>query len=228
MLGRFHLGAYWGSRAESVEDCADKLARCLSGLRAADPLFADWFKLGKSKEDALKFRIDTSRQGLSRLLREGRDVLTLNNGEVHELGCSRSLERERTFRLVQYSLLCRGFPNPNVYLLKFPPLEESFELHRAVLVKQIFETVVDIWGPEWAIFATSKRRDWQGEYTGQPQAGWLTYIADREIAQIEPTPGIERVQLRSGVMIAAGADPLRVTPDHIHAVSAILRSFETE
>ena len=40
------VGAYWDSRAESVEQCADRTARLIASLAAIDPLLTDWRETG--------------------------------------------------------------------------------------------------------------------------------------------------------------------------------------
>ena len=54
MALRFYVGAYWGPRQESLDDCADRASRFLSGLVSLHPIFQSWYLQGASRSDGLK------------------------------------------------------------------------------------------------------------------------------------------------------------------------------
>lgn len=210
MSDGFHLGAYWGSRPEPVEDCADKLARSLDRLAVTHALLSEWFKRGSSEADALRWRISTSRANLVQLLQAGHGGREMENGEFVDLGFHFGAWNGSS-SAAGLNVRC-GAVNaltPNVFVVNFPSPDEALELHRAEKVRAIFESLVEIWNPDWAIFATSQMREWQGEYTGKPQAGWLTYLNDTRVPSAAIVPGIERIHLGPGVLFVAGPDPYR-------------------
>jgi hypothetical protein len=82
-MGSSFLGAYWGDRPESAEQCGQRLARCIAALGRAEPALGAWFRLGESRETA-NIPVGLDQASLTELLAEGR---TRREGKVvEELG----------------------------------------------------------------------------------------------------------------------------------------------
>jgi len=84
---RFYAGAYWPARAESLEECADRLTQFLAALGAVHPLLGVWFEKAKTRSAALKRHIQPAPGPLGQLLEKGR--ARNDAGRVMDnLGCS--------------------------------------------------------------------------------------------------------------------------------------------
>jgi hypothetical protein len=65
MRERIELGAHWGDRKESLEECAGRAVECFRRLANCDDAFARWFGLGKSRKEALERKFEAeSRKAL--------------------------------------------------------------------------------------------------------------------------------------------------------------------
>ena len=70
-MGTF-VGAYWGVRDESVDDCAERIAALLLRLAEIDPLLSGWRDKAMTKKEALAAPVvTTDRDDLVQRLRRG-------------------------------------------------------------------------------------------------------------------------------------------------------------
>ncbi|MFD2422199.1 Imm52 family immunity protein [Amycolatopsis pigmentata] len=168
MVDRFFLGAYWGSRIESAEDCARRLARYCR-LAELDPLPPTWLKVGRNRAESLSLRIDPSNDNLRRLLEQSYDE------KFPGLGFRLAVWDGRESSGVAMKVTCGSDArvSPNVVVINPPsPSGEGLRLYRPETVRAVFCAVVDEWDPDWAAFASDAMRDSQGD--ARPYAGWLT------------------------------------------------------
>ena len=78
-ISNLYIGAYWGSRQESVGQCADRLMACLLGLRDCDEVFANWFEKGKSRKTVFALTFDyLAKEKRLQLLLSGRNKRDLD------------------------------------------------------------------------------------------------------------------------------------------------------
>jgi hypothetical protein len=88
-MPKSYLGAYWGPRSASVDDCANRLAHLLTKLATISPLLSGWRALGKSKRQAVAQPLVTTYHAdlVTRLL-EGRHRRDDNREVIDDLGYS--------------------------------------------------------------------------------------------------------------------------------------------
>ena len=216
---KFFLGAYWGSRVESVEVCAGRFARFLDRLVKVDPLLSTWFHAIRSQAETLRSPITPNQDTLRKILQESLDI------DSPKLGFSLVAVNGHDLLEARFSLTCGSDAavSPNVVRLNLPRrTEESRHLYQPETMKTLFRAVVEEWDPAWALFGTREMRDMQGGFTGKPFAGWLTYIRDAPATLHHTETNIDIVPLGSGTLLVAGADPVQVTTNHIKDAAALL------
>jgi len=64
------ISAYWERRPETVCACAERYARWLRDLGKIEPFFATWYRLGRSRRDALKRKVIPTADHIEQLLAE--------------------------------------------------------------------------------------------------------------------------------------------------------------
>ncbi len=73
---------YWGSREESIDQCAARFHAFMAGLASSDPRLRSWYRRANSQLEALQSPFDVSDLGATvRLLEQGRNRRE-DNGEV--------------------------------------------------------------------------------------------------------------------------------------------------
>ena len=128
MSGRsYKLKATWGKGKESAECCAEKLHNFLEAIKNCDDVFAKWYRLGRSRKDALRRPIKTGDMAeLLSLVEKGRHWTDVGRKPMDELGFYFEIwnggEESRSVRLDvhcgDYSDIPGG--GENLVILEFP------------------------------------------------------------------------------------------------------------
>ncbi|MGI4823598.1 MAG: Imm52 family immunity protein [Janthinobacterium lividum] len=64
-----YIGAYWGNRPQTLDECASSLIVFLTNLKKYnEELFGNWFEQGMSKKAALSKPVEIDREVLSKLI----------------------------------------------------------------------------------------------------------------------------------------------------------------
>jgi immunity protein 52 of polymorphic toxin system len=101
MKETYYVGAYWLARRESAESCAQRAESFFRLLASCDPSLTEWFRKGRTLEEALQQRIASDAASLTEIFRqqagkEGRFAdegfrLRGWNGQTHEAASTMSL-----------------------------------------------------------------------------------------------------------------------------------------
>lgn len=174
-----YLGAYWGDRRESVEVCAERLARCLDGLAHVNPLLSVWYRTGR-RRNAANVKIDTTVSVLVEMLLADRSADAAGRGSaIAEMGFAMSLWNGAEAQ-VGMSVLCGAYPGTsgvlNCFSLDLPPLDEIPEFRDTSIARQILKVIIDAWEPEWATWTSYEWHHLQEPAARQPVVGVLTYL----------------------------------------------------
>ena len=86
MIESYYIGAYWGIREESVEQCAHRLAGFMQCLAECDSCFAKWFKKGGSRKEALSLEVNSDIATLQTLLLSGQHRTDVGQKIMENLG----------------------------------------------------------------------------------------------------------------------------------------------
>jgi hypothetical protein len=184
MIERYYMGAYWGIRKESAEQCAQRLAGFLKCLAECDPSFAHWFKLGKSRQEALKDKIKTDESTLQTLLLAGQHRTDIGHKVMENLGfliCLWNGARNEA-ESAGLTITCGSYaPRPgfNSCMIDLPYGDSVTEhLLRISVLKAILECVVSAWTPDWGVIMSGKYRKMTPKPPSHaPRVGWLTYLS---------------------------------------------------
>lgn len=198
----FYLGAYWGSRQESSEHCAERLATCLVRLGEIDRSLAVWFRRGASKA-AAKIPIDLDALSLNRLLSQGVNRRDVGGEVIEDLGFSFGLWN-RNRPTVGLGGTVGAHPSfggvLNGIVLDIPPPDDdaAARLFVPAVATAIFDAVVEAWMPDWATWTSHPLRKVQGAAPREPVIGWMTYVASPLTVQL---PNARRRSLLNGMVI---------------------------
>jgi hypothetical protein len=241
-LSKAFVGAYWGARAESVEACADRVARFLPVLAAIDPLLSGWRDRANTQAAAREKPIVTTNHDdlVERLLRGV--IRDDRNKVIESSGYSVNWWNGRTGSdgggTLNMTLGRTSMHSSNVVVLNPPGTWAAPQLYTEATARSIAEAVIEIFEPERAVWLDDDSREMQrepdrvlqdgsvamGTVVGDP-AGWATYLADSYARGFEkpllPAKAVvERVG--SGNLVILGSDPANPPADDILAVRAAM------
>ena len=175
MAQSYVIAVYWGPRKEAVDRCARRAAHLLKGLAECDPVFSKWFKLGQSREAALRHGVEPKPDTLLLLLRDGQS-------HVEGAGSHIGLWTGSTdCGSAGFSLNCGSYSQyvPNSCVINMPTDETiASRLLQAPTLVEMMRCMVTAWEPDWGITNPSGALDVLEEYQGEerPLVGWLTYL----------------------------------------------------
>lgn len=182
-----HVGAYWGDRRESLDQCAEKLTACFEEFARIDPLVASWFRKGSTKAKS-KTPIGTDLHDVRHLLERGRNRTDFGGVVIEELGYHVGVWNGNRVE-IGLSATLGAFPKNwrinNRFGINLPPLnEESARLYQPAVARRLFEVVVEIFEPEWSTWVTPSLRKVQDSPPNVPDIGWMTYLSDVSPSEI--------------------------------------------
>lgn len=153
----FYLGAYWGSRRESLPACADRLTTCLGRLGEIDPSLASWFERARSRRAATS-EVALEPESMRNILNKGVNRRDEDGRVLAELGYSVGLWN-RAKPTIGLGCTVGAHPSSkgilNCFVLDFPPPEaEAQRLYEPSVAKAILEVIVEAWEPSWATWTS--------------------------------------------------------------------------
>lgn len=198
-----YVGAYWGSRRESVESCAGRLSRCMAGLAEADPALARWYRTARSRT-AARTPVPADAAGLADLLARGRNRRDDTGEAIEELGFSVGMwNRSRPEVGLRASV--GKTSGVNAVVLRLPAPAEGPQLYRGRTARAVMGAVAETWQPRWATWTTDPWREAQAaDLPRGPVVGWLTYLGGVDASDIPVEVAAER--LADGVLVASAPD----------------------
>src|SRR4051812_41216270 len=69
----YNVNSYWGPRRETAEECARRLKALVDTLARRDPAFEKWFRLGRSRKEALSRPLSLALPDLEHWVRRNKD-----------------------------------------------------------------------------------------------------------------------------------------------------------
>ncbi|MGH3831898.1 MAG: Imm52 family immunity protein [Pseudonocardiaceae bacterium] len=166
------VGAYWGDRPEPPVACAERFLVMLDKLELVDPLlFGDWETV-LSNGSGCPVERDSAR--VAEIFQESADP----HDDSAVVGYLRSFLTGESDGWVGAGVTvnCGGARNYVVLDVSHPGHAERPWLDHA---RAIVATVVEAWGPDWAIFANHKLRKAQILRKDTPYVGAVTWFSDR-------------------------------------------------
>ncbi|WP_436500388.1 Imm52 family immunity protein [Actinokineospora sp. HUAS TT18] len=209
----FHVGAYWGSRPEPVEACAERLRRLLTGLAEAHPALATWYRKG-TRKSAATTPVAADPAALVELLNAGRNRADVGGGVLAELGFSFGLWHRDPVEVGLAGTVGYHAGNPhlmNSVVLDLPiPAGAGAELYDPAVAERVMAAIVSAWEPDWATWTSWPLREAQTTAPREPVAGWLTYLGPSRAAALNGrTPA---TPLGEGVLLSLGGPAASANP----------------
>jgi hypothetical protein len=223
MIDPFYAGVYWSARRESLQECARRVTAVLRALSGCNPSSARWFRKGMDRAGALQHEVAINEQSIATILLEGR-VRGDYSGEVFEdggfsldlwNGASQGREMAISIRCGAYSPWLT-----NRVVLDLPlDRKESADIMNFLALRRILVVLVRCFKPDWGAVTHADLRDGiLRTPTGEPTAGWLTYLS-RKYGAAFPDGGheVERVDNLGELLIATREHFDLSRADHVGA-----------
>jgi immunity protein 52 of polymorphic toxin system len=232
LIESYYIDAYWGTRKESVEECTHRLAGFLMCLAECDPCFARWFKLGQSRQEALKDEIKLDVATLQTLLLAGRSRTDIGQKIMENLGFLIGLWNGASNDAESAGLMirCGSYaPRPgfNSCVINLPYGETERErLLRVPVLKAVMECMVSAWDPDWSVLTS---RQYQDKVplppSNAPRMGWILYLSSRR-GQVPPLPSsttVVRLGNQGTLVITTQERFTALNPSHVETASQIAK-----
>jgi hypothetical protein len=203
VMGAHTVRFSWGPRREEAGQVAKRLLRFLEGLSEIDPVFDQWYPVGKRADQTVPLELGA----LEALCRKG-----INREEVppfkpiDDLGFSVSLLTggSRMLHLGVHAGVVTPYVQNSVIMDLPPTGVVGKRICRAEPLIALCHLVVQCWDPEVGqIWSTAL-----GETLDVPEdgidVGWLTYVAKRRMRRPELDRAIEVIPIaRAGHLVVA-------------------------
>lgn len=199
LAGSFLLGAYWGRREESLDQCATRLSVCLEGLAEISPIFDGWFHKARTRRGATQEAVSREFDALRSLLSSGRGRRDTDKSVISELGYSASLWNGKK-AAAAWSVQCGSHPGPgigisNLFVVDWPESNDMMALRcEQEMALKAMRVVVESWDPEWATWTSRPLRNAQQTSGREPVLGLLTYFNEaRRVPRLDAPFDVDRL-----------------------------------
>lgn len=227
MQPRFTLTAYWNARPESLDECAEKAHRLFVALAEADPLLGQWYRLGHSRKDALKRKIEAQDLGVLRaLLARGQIRTDIGRQVMKELGFGIWLWNGAADEAQEASVNARcgahgEHGSGNCVIVDFPrdPSSGWVENAHALLAR-----VAEIWLPDWAGVASDHARQERAFDASEPFVDWLVFVP-WDVGSVPAPAKVERLGRLGSIVAVQPNPPVRYTPGDLAHIRSVERSL---
>lgn len=174
----FYIGAYWGSRGESLMQVRDKVLQTFQRLAEIDEQFLNWYEGGNSRKEALENRIVFNNETIEKLCLE-----TVRKGELDKNGFAKmgflfglwTGHEDDESSSITFTV-GTAFTSPHLFnscVLSIPFEGEGRErLLQIEKAKKIIAVFVEVWNPDYAVLTSHQLRD---KLNIANNVGWITY-----------------------------------------------------
>lgn len=178
-MSDLYIGAYWGPRKESSEQCADRLATCLKELASVSDVFSSWFEKGRSRRDALTHPIQ--QDGILALVKSGSNKRDSDKSAIEDLGFRVGLWNGASEEhSVSLSVTCGSYSQVaglgNSVVLNFP--ENLGTLTKREQASEVLASIARAWEPQWAGIISRASRNARPFTPGAPFVDWMIYLSE--------------------------------------------------
>jgi hypothetical protein len=230
----FHLGAYWGARAESPREIAERAASTLTQMGACHPLLRQWNELADTLAEALRRIVEPTAEVIEPLLGAIEPVGQTNLGYLLCLWNGREELAEQCSLSVNSGIVQThpaGFANHVVLELPGDP-DVVPDLHSPEVMLRLLRIFAQVWRPDSGIVMSDRymeRHVWPGDELptpGEPVVGWMTYLRRERLAELPERVPCRTVDVDGLGTIFVVADDHRFSADNPEDVAAALELTE--
>jgi hypothetical protein len=232
-MSRYHAGASWGARKESIDACADRLLRFLTELSSCDAVFSRWYKLGMSRRKAMQAEIDFRKKDyLLGMLEKGRNRTDIGKKVIEELGFSvwmwngAACDEKSVGLNVHCGSYTTGPAVGNGVSIDLP--EDLGDLRDAERMAKVLLAVARCWEPDTARVSTVQPIRAEDIVPGRPVEGpkyfdWMVYVSNRLAPNpTVPEPSLVKPVDALGSLIIVQPEPVEAdNPVHLQRVKAV-------
>lgn len=215
----FFLGAYWGARQESIDQCALRLERMFSRLPHGDSRFATWYEHTASRKQALQRPASVGSRvywiGLLNRCRIVNDDKNVVEDAGFLISLWNGLDKDKSVTL---TISCGSFSKwlGNNVAIDLP--DNLSELRQTERMSDVLTAVVEAWEPEWAGVMSRSAMDARDFAASKPFVDWMLYLSNQLAPQIPKLPQPARAQQVGkigSIIVVQPEPPAPANPDHL-------------
>ncbi|QRN99256.1 immunity 52 family protein [Archangium violaceum] len=217
MVETYYAGAYWRLRKESPEECSRRAEAFFKALAPIDPTFAQWFKQGRSRKEALKHRIELDPVTLEKMFRRGKDRTFEDLGFRISGWNGESNDQDAC----GFYITCGGYAEEvgNLCLLHLPNGSgpNSQRVLTAPVLTGLVRAMAVAWDPDDAVAMSDQHRNLIPDPPPDALVGWVTYLSRRR-GTVPPLPApvhIERVEDKGTLIVLTPERFTASNPEHV-------------
>ncbi|KFA93852.1 Imm52 family immunity protein [Archangium violaceum] len=222
MAENYYVGAYWGPRRETAQECAGRMERFLHMLARCEPSFAQWYMAGRSFPRGLPGSpVVPEAKELEKLFLKSRSRTAIGKEPVEDLGFSRSMWNAKK-DATDIHLTCGKYSpwgGPNVCLLELARTGAVLQrlLLQPPVLAEMLTSMATAWDPDFAVATSSEMVALVERKMGDVRIGWLTYLS-RQLGTLPPLPApvlIEPVGTLGWLLILSPEPMTASNPEHV-------------
>ena len=223
----FVVAAHWGSRRESLDECATRAGRLLISLRGCDPIFSQWVEFLGTGTTWTERAVQLTEKDLKAILSRGQNRRDTDGSPIPELGFGVGLSTPgKQKESAHVSVHCGAYSRyvGNDCLIELPSEgPAALRLLRMDALKCILSSLVASWNPDMGVVTSSEFQAQVGTLT----PGWLTYLK-KEPDALGSLPAPSRATpFGSGVLVVMTEELLSANnPAHLELARLVTRSLE--
>lgn len=234
-MTRSYLGAYWSSRAQSIDECVEAVGVFLDSISGLSPHYSGWRLRPKYVSADSAVATTDATFSILDTLKHGRIVRDADGEVIEELGYSAALWNgadcaDNSVSLsIQMAVTSQWVPNSIV--LQLPDDNAVPELYGYDKSLSALMSAVSAFVPDYCLWTSSYLTDRQaepdrvfddgscvlGELTGVP-AGWATFLTDGRSPQFDRSQlpeDAKAIRVEHGTVVVVGDDPARPSIDDV-------------
>lgn len=220
-----HISAFWGPRAQSVDESSEVVSTFLGSLAAIDASLDNWREGASTEIEAIEQPPISDLTRLSDLLSSGQIRREDNGKVITELGYSVGLWNGDTISNASVTIHIGATSQwvPNSVSIALPDPAIRPDPYKYDSARTILALTINAFHPDEAVWTNSVLTDQQtgpdsltddggyilGQLVGHP-AGWGTFLADdsKVVFDQELLPQSARIErVNSGTLVIVGDEP---------------------
>jgi hypothetical protein len=207
MTGRI-VGAYWGPRAEPLDQCSGRVLDLFQRIAQIDPQLSRWFLRADSRRQALEHEVKVSERSVRDLLLRGQNRRDVDRQVIPELGFSLGLwngapEGETASVDIHCGAYAAMPGAANSCVIGLPDSKGVDHVYDVTALPELIRAVARCFEPDWAVAATRNQMDELRTTAGAPFIGSHLFLsARRGLVPPLPPPAVAEQLDGHGTLIA--------------------------
>ena len=181
MTDRYSIRAYWGSRKEGMDVCADRLLDFFLKMESQVGIGCSWYQKGKSFRQALKLGVNVlERETLMKLLNSGVNRKDFSKEVIVDLGFHVALwNGKKEKEVASLSINCGSYcqtPGIGGNRVLFDLPEDLGSLSKSEQMLKLFTLILDVWEPERACVCSDDAAEDRNFNAKRPFVDWIVFV----------------------------------------------------